>query len=80
MYTHLPIDCWRFHDFLAKATRSPYLNVITMSSVVLFVSVIFMNSEKKSVIYCSCSSLGMRSRNGLTAIMEPTIKKHKHIS
>jgi len=78
--THRPIDGWSFHNFLANANKSAYLNVITLSSVVLFVSASFMNSVKKSVIYCSCSSLGMRSRNGLTAVMASDIKEHKHIS
>jgi hypothetical protein len=32
------------------------------------------------VIYCSCSSLGMRSRNGLTAFKVSDIKKHKNIN
>ena len=77
--THRPIDGWRFHNFLANATMRPYLYEITMSSVVLFVSGIFMNSAIKPVIYCSCSSLGMRLRNGLTDV-KASKKKNKHIS
>ena len=73
--THRPIDGWRFHNFLANATMRPYLYEITMSSVVLFVSDSFINSVKKSVIYFSCSSLGMRSRNGSTAVKAPGINK-----
>jgi hypothetical protein len=59
---------------------SPYLNETTPLSVVLFLSGIFMNSVTKSAIYCSCSSLGMRSINGLIAFMESDIKKHKYFS
>ena len=61
---------------------SPYLSEKTPSSVLLFCSpiLIFMYSVMQSVMYCSCSSLGMRSINGLTAFMVSDIKKHKHIS
>ena len=61
---------------------NPYLSKITPSSDLLFLSANFLSiiSVKKSVIYCSCSSLGMRLRNGLTAFRKPDIKKkHKHI-
>ena len=77
--TWIPMDAWSFHDFLANVTMSPYLNEI-MPSVVLSVSGNFMNSVKRSVIYCSGSSVGMRSRNGLTVIMASDIKKQEHIS
>jgi len=49
--TCCPIDGWRFHDFLAKATVSPYLDEIMPSSEVLFISGIFTNSVIQSVIY-----------------------------
>ena len=79
--TQRPINGWNFHVFLANATTSPYLNEIPPLSL-LFCSPIFtfINSVTRSVIYCSCSSLGMRSINGLTASMVSDIKKHKHIS
>ena len=76
------IDGWCFHVFLANTTMNLYLKKTTTSSVFFFFSTISVstNSVKKSVMYCSCSSLGMRETNGLTAFMASDIKKHKHIS
>jgi len=73
--TYRLIDGWRFHNFLANATMIAYVTKITLSSVVLFGSAIFMTSVKTSVKYCSCSSLGIRSKNGSTAFMVSDIKK-----
>ena len=72
--TYRLIDGWRFHNFLANATMIAYVTKITLSSVVLFGSAIFMTSVKTSVKYCSCSSVGMRSINGSTAFMVSDIK------
>ena len=80
LHIFIVLDGWSFHDFLANATMNTYLNVVTTSLVVLFVSASFMNSVKTSVIYSSCSSLGMHPRNGFIASKEPGIKKHKCIS
>ena len=73
--TKRPIDVWRFHVFLANATTIPYLNKIPPSSV-FFCSPIFtfITSFTWSVRYCSCSSLGMRSMNGLVDFMVSDIK------
>jgi hypothetical protein len=70
------IDGWNLYVFLANATMSIYLNGKTSSLLLLFVSAILINSVQKSVIYCSCSSLGKRPRNGLIAFMESDIKKN----
>jgi len=75
IFTQRPIDGWSFHVFFANATTSPYFNEIPPSSG-LFCSPIFtfINSVTRSVMYCSCSSLGMRSINGLTDFKRSDIK------
>jgi len=72
---------WCFHVFLANATMTLYFKKTTSSAVCFFVSTASFstNSVKKSVIYCSCISPGMRPRNGLTAFMVSDIRKLKHI-
>jgi hypothetical protein len=70
------IDGWSFHVFLANATIILYLCEITPSASPIFCFINFV----KSVRYCSCSSLGMRLRNGLTAFRISDINKHKNIS
>jgi hypothetical protein len=71
------IDGWSFHVFLANATMSLYLSKTTPSSVYFFVSAtsVSIKSVKKSVIYCSCSSLGMLPTHGLTAFKVSDIKR-----
>jgi hypothetical protein len=66
-----PIDGGSLHVFLANASMSPYFPVLTPSSVFLFIFDIFsfVYSVKQFVRCCSCSSLGMRLRNGLVGFM-----------
>ena len=74
--TYRPTDGGSFHVFLANVTMILYVTELTSSSVVLFVHAIFMNS----VVYCSCSSLGMRSRIGLDALTASNIQSLKLIN
>jgi len=73
--------CGSFLVFLANATISPYVTELTASSV-LFVSAIFsfIYSVKQFVRYFACSSLCMRSRNGLFALMVSNIKNQKLVN
>ena len=82
IFTQSPIDGRSFHIFLANAKMITYFNRVTPSSALVSVSVLpsFFNSLMMSVRYCSCCSLGRRTRNGSSAFMKSNIKRHKHIS